>query len=50
MEALAHLAAMQAKYHAGGNPALRFVALLQAALSCGHAHVAGPAREAADRG
>ena len=36
------LAAMQAKYQVGNDPALRFVGLLQAALSCGRAHVADP--------
>ena len=42
VKALGRLAAMQAKYQVGNDPALRFVGLLQAALSCGRAHVAGP--------
>ena len=33
---------MQAKYQVGSDPAVRFVALLQAALSGGRAHVANP--------
>jgi hypothetical protein len=41
-KALGQLAAMQAKHHAGSDPAVRFVALLQAALGCGCAHVADP--------
>jgi hypothetical protein len=40
--ALARTAAVQAKYQMGSDPALRFVALLRAALSCGRAHVADP--------
>jgi hypothetical protein len=42
VKALGQLAAMQAKYQAGSDPAVRFVALLQAALGCGCAHVADP--------
>ena len=42
VKALGQLAAMQAKYHASSDPAMRFVALLQAALGCGRAHVADP--------
>jgi len=41
VKALGQLAALQAKYHAS-DPAMRFVALLQAALGCGCAHVADP--------
>ena len=40
VKALGRLAAMQAKYQVGNDPAQRFVGLLQAALSCGRAHVA----------
>jgi hypothetical protein len=39
-KALSQLAALQATYQAGSDPASRFLALLQAALACGHAHVA----------
>jgi hypothetical protein len=42
VKALGQLAAVQAKYQVGSDPALRFVALLQAALSYGRAHVADP--------
>jgi hypothetical protein len=38
--ALGELAALQAPYQAANDPALRFVALLQAALAGGSAHVA----------
>jgi hypothetical protein len=38
--ALDQLAALQAHYQAASDPASRFVALLKAALACGHAHVA----------
>jgi hypothetical protein len=38
--AFAQLCALQAKYQEASDPALRFVALLQAALACGRAHVA----------
>ena len=38
--ALDQLAVLQAHYQAASDPALRFVALLKAALACGHAHVA----------
>jgi hypothetical protein len=38
--ALAELAALQAPYQVASDPALRFVALLQAALAGGSAHVA----------
>ena len=41
-EALAKMAALQAKYQAGSDPAVRFIALLWAALGCGCAHVADP--------
>jgi hypothetical protein len=41
-QALAKIAAVQAKYQVGSDPAVRFVALLKAALSCGRAHVADP--------
>src|SRR5207237_1683121 len=41
-EALAKMAAFQAKYQAGSDPAVRFIALLRAALGCGCAHVADP--------
>jgi hypothetical protein len=33
---------VQAKYQMASDPALRFVALLRTALSCGRAHVADP--------
>jgi hypothetical protein len=42
VKALGRLAAMQAKYQVGNDPALRFVGLLQAALSCGRAHGVDP--------
>jgi hypothetical protein len=42
VKALGQLTAIQVKYQTGSDPALRFVALLQAALSCGRAHVADP--------
>jgi hypothetical protein len=38
--AFAHLCALQAKYQEANDPALRFVALLRAALALGRAHVA----------
>ena len=38
--AFEELGVLQAKYHQASDPALRFVALLQAALRCGRAHVA----------
>jgi hypothetical protein len=38
--ALHELATLQATYQDASDPALRFVALLRAALTCGHAHVA----------
>jgi hypothetical protein len=38
--ALDELASIQVLYHQASDPALRFVTLLQAALACGHAHVA----------
>jgi len=38
--ALGQLATLQAAYQAATDPVLRFVALLQAALACGRAHVA----------
>ena len=38
--ALAELGSVQAKYQAGSDPALRFLALVQAALAGGQAHVA----------
>jgi len=38
--ALITLATGQAKYQKASDPALRFIALLQAALTCGRAHVA----------
>ena len=38
--AFQELAALQTRYHQNGDPALRFVELLKAALACGHAHVA----------
>ncbi len=38
--AMAQLCALQATYQDTSDPALRFVALLQAALACGRAHVA----------
>jgi hypothetical protein len=38
--ALGQLAALQVKYQEASDPASRFVALLQAALACGRAHVA----------
>jgi hypothetical protein len=41
--AFQELAALQTRYHHASDPALRFVGLLRAALSCGNAH-------AADRG
>jgi hypothetical protein len=50
--ALEELEVLQAKYHPASDPALRFVALLQAALKCGRAHVAdrqGRAPEQAER-
>jgi hypothetical protein len=40
--ALGKVAALQAKYQAGSDPAMRFVGLLQAALGCGYAHAADP--------
>jgi hypothetical protein len=40
--ALAQLCALQAKYQAASDPALRFVALLRAALATGGAHLADP--------
>jgi hypothetical protein len=39
-KALEELAALQAPWQAANDPVLRFVALLQAALATGHAHVA----------
>jgi hypothetical protein len=38
--AFAQACALQAKHHQARDPALRFVALLQAALTCGRAHLA----------
>jgi Domain of unknown function (DUF927) len=38
--AFQELAVLQARYHQASDPACRFVGLLQAALVCGHAHVA----------
>jgi hypothetical protein len=48
--ALAKLCALQAKYQQASDPGLRFVALLQAALACGHAHVADRRGRAPDEG
>jgi hypothetical protein len=42
------LCALQAKHHDASDPALRFVALLQAALACGRAHVADRRGKAPD--
>jgi hypothetical protein len=39
-QAMAQLCALQATYQDASDPALRFVALLQAALACGRAHLA----------
>ena len=44
--ALGELAALQAKYQQPAIRRLRFVSLLQAALACGHAHVADRAGKA----
>ena len=38
--AFQELAVLQTRYHQASDPALRFVGLLNAALACGHAHVA----------
>ena len=48
--AFAQLCALQAKYQQASDPALRFVALLQAALACGRAHVADRRGRAPARG
>jgi hypothetical protein len=47
--ALEELGVLQAKYHQANDPALRFVALLQAALRCGRAHVADRRGRAPDQ-
>jgi len=47
--ALEELEVLQAKYHPASDPALRFVALLQAALKCGRAHVADRQGRAPDQ-
>jgi hypothetical protein len=38
--AFQELSILQTRYHQTSDPALRFVALLKAALACGHAHAA----------
>ncbi len=51
MQAFQELAVLQTRYQQAGDPAMRFLGLLKAALACGHGHIAdrtGNAPESAE--